>query len=317
MLRRRKPQRGILLLIVLSLLVLFVLIGITFIVVAGQYTKSAKAYSRHELKGDAPSKELDGALMQLLRGTNDPNQMMWRHNVLRDLYGHDGFDGMVVNSANNGPRGQQFLAVVFRDLVGRARQSNHYYAGSVFTLLDGQGEGHSTRILRYQAPTLVNGALQGSFILEAFDDLPHGFLPVQKTRFAVNGKPFNGTGDGFNPDSGKLDGRTVFPPPDPLQFETALLPLAPTPDLLTNPLAAAYGDSDESWDAADYQNLFLARIPSVMPLSGVAQKSDPLIPSFHRPYLINYWMHRLPNEGRDWRDTPAVRRSVVCAADAR
>ena len=193
--RRRKPHRGVLLLIVLSLLVLFVLIGVTFIVVAGQYTKAAKAYSRHELKGDPPAKELDGALMQLLRGSADPNDLMYRHNLLRDVYGVDGFEGIVLNTAYGGQNGQQFLAMQFGDVFGGARPTDHYYAGSVLTLLDGQGVGHSTRIVGYRAPTLVNGVRAGLLYLESFDELPPGFMPAPSTRFLVNGKPFNGSGD--------------------------------------------------------------------------------------------------------------------------
>ncbi len=175
---RRKRQRGVLLLIVLSLLVLFVLIGITFIVVAGQYTKAAKAYSRHELKGDPPAKELDGALMQLLRGTSDPHDLMYRHNLMRDVYGVDGFEGIVLNVAYGGQNGQQFLAMQFGDVFGGARPTDHYYAGSVLTLLDGQGTGQSTRIVGYRAPTLVNGTRAGLLYLQAFEDLPPGFTPA-------------------------------------------------------------------------------------------------------------------------------------------
>ena len=44
------------------------------------------------------------------------------------------------------------------------------------------------------------------------------------------------------------------------------------------------GGSDEGYDAVDYQNLFLALVkPS-------AAGSRDIIPSFHRPELINYWM---------------------------
>ena len=44
---------------------------------------------------------------------------------------------------------------------------------------------------------------------------------------------------------------------------------------------------DESWDAADFQNMFLAMVP--------AANQESIIPSFHRPALVNYWMNRVVN----------------------
>ena len=54
------------------------------------------------------------------------------------------------------------------------------------------------------------------------------------------------------------------------------------------------GGADETWDAADYQNMFLA-----FPSDG--------IPSFHRPALIEYWRKNFPDL---WKD-PRFRRLVV------
>ncbi len=292
---RRKPRRGVLLLIVLSLLVLFVLIGITFIVVATQYTKAAKAFARHELRGDPPRHELDEAVALLLRGSADYNNLLFRHNLLQDLYGSDGFEGVVLNVQYGGFQGQQFLKLIYADLSRTARASDHYYNGSVLTLVDGQGARHSTRILRYTKPAAVGTVRSGELIVEAFEDLPTGFVPAVATKIVVNGKAFNGTGDGFNLNTGKLDQKwngmaAIFQP------ETALMPFY-------QPVAWA-GDGDESWDAADYQNVFLARLPSQIPLTGVPAADDPLIPSFHRPFLLNHMMQRIQAVGGNWSDPP-------------
>jgi hypothetical protein len=290
---RRKPQRGILLLIVLSLLVLFILIGVTFIVVAGQYTKAAKAFARHDLKGDAPARELDEAALLLLRGSNNPGDLLYRHNLLNDLYGNDGFLGVItaIGPGSGGTPQQQFFEIAFADLSRTARPTDHFYAGGVLTLLDGEGVRHSARIISYTKPQLVGPNAVGTLIVEAFGNLRANFVPAVATKFLVNGKPFNGTGDGLNPNTGELDaGQSPYGP----QFETALMPFF-------EPMIAT-SESDESWDAADYQNVFLARIPSIMPPTGIASGDDPLLPSFHRPYLINYWMHRLNGMGMNWAD---------------
>jgi hypothetical protein len=301
--RRRKPQRGILLLIVLSLLVLFILIGITFIVVAGQYTRAAKAFARHDLRGDDPQRELDQAAELLLRGSTNPNDLLYRHSLLEDVYGNDGFTGTVtaVTPASQVPLpAATFWRVQFVDMSRTARATDNFYAGSVFTLLDGMGAGHSTRIVSYTKPTLVGSpAPTGVLIIKAFDDLPSGFSPEQTAKFLVNGKPFNGTGEGFGVDplTGRMDvirENLLGPGSDPVPF--ALMPFQRPPLPLGQP-NRPIGESDESWDAADYQNVFLARVPSGRPPSGVFPADDPLLPSFHRPYLINYWAQQLHAAG--------------------
>ncbi|MDA0659147.1 MAG: hypothetical protein O3C60_09910, partial [Planctomycetota bacterium] len=69
--RKRKQRRGILLLIVLSLLVLFVLVGMTFIVVTNQSYRAARDLGQVERVADPPEKLLDDAMAQLLRGSNN------------------------------------------------------------------------------------------------------------------------------------------------------------------------------------------------------------------------------------------------------
>ena len=53
------------------------------------------------------------------------------------------------------------------------------------------------------------------------------------------------------------------------------------------------GGMDESWDAPDYQNMFLAMVPPRAAenfMAGVAANYLPILPSFHRPELVNYWL---------------------------
>ena len=81
-----------------------------------------------------------------------------------------------------------------------------------------------------------------------------------------------------------------------------------TPDLehnagLSNRLIPTlFADADESWDAADFQNMHLASVPYYFtdmtpgsPTLGLTLPLDnrPVLPSFHRPDLVQYWMNRL------------------------
>ncbi len=52
------------------------------------------------------------------------------------------------------------------------------------------------------------------------------------------------------------------------------------------------GDTDEPWDACDFQNFLLAL--KQQPVTG-SSGSDDIIPSFHRPAVINYLVRHAPN----------------------
>ena len=120
---------------------------------------------------------------------------------------------------------------------------------------------------------------------------------MDQSRFVVNGRPFNGTGIGYNETSGNLDyvrrnyrtalvvnpSRGAFEDLDLRQF---------------NSFRSRRGAPDEGYDIPDMHNMFLATTPAA-PVSegsdsvlGSAEGSVP-IPSFHRPALINYWYHKL------------------------
>ena len=72
---RPDSRRGVLLLVVLSLLVLFAMIAVTFVLVAGKYS-ACRAAGKTELVGDDPQKQLDDAFGQVVRGTLDPNSSL-------------------------------------------------------------------------------------------------------------------------------------------------------------------------------------------------------------------------------------------------
>ncbi|GIW95962.1 MAG: hypothetical protein KatS3mg110_4003 [Pirellulaceae bacterium] len=98
--RNRIAQRsGVVLLVVLTLLALFLVIGTTFLLVAGSYRKAAQSQAREEWYSMPPQRLLDEAMYQLVRGTRDPNSALGYpigasgkyENLLADLYGYDGF----------------------------------------------------------------------------------------------------------------------------------------------------------------------------------------------------------------------------------
>src|SRR3954466_3999184 len=88
-LRRSRPRRrGIVLLMVVSLLALFVLLGATFTLVALQALNASKLELKQQQTGDPPDTEMDLVLGQILFDTQARTVLQY-HSLLRDLYGYD------------------------------------------------------------------------------------------------------------------------------------------------------------------------------------------------------------------------------------
>jgi hypothetical protein len=283
MLRRNSTpsskRRGVILLVVLSLIVLFTLIAVTYALVAGQYKLSAAATAKLQLVGDSPRKDLDIAAYMLIRDSATPSSFTG-HSLLRDLYGLDGVRG-VVTSAIAGANGQ-FIVMNYNTLGNWSQQSGHYN-GCVFTFVSGSQRGYSTRVAGYN-PTALQ--LQ----IETQDnDFSSVSLPAVGDEFLINGRPFNGTGFGYQPPLG-------VGLPGGLDATVAINNLG-TPPVSLLPHFAGYGSAtgvqtdvggaDESWDAVDNQNMHMAMVPAT------AMASNEIMPSFHRPDLIAYWTRQL------------------------
>ncbi len=90
----RSPRRGVLLLVVLSMLVLFMLIGTAFLMTSSQSRDAAKGSAKKNRLGNHATKELGRALLHVLRDTENPHSAVRTHSLLRDFYGTDGFQGV-------------------------------------------------------------------------------------------------------------------------------------------------------------------------------------------------------------------------------
>ncbi len=93
--KRRASREGVLLLVVLSMLVLFMLIGTAFLMSSSQQSKNAGNSAKLNSVGNPPTKDLDNALMQVLRDSDNEHSAIRYHSLLRDMYGADGFQGVV------------------------------------------------------------------------------------------------------------------------------------------------------------------------------------------------------------------------------
>jgi hypothetical protein len=326
--RRRSSRRGFVLLIVLSLLILSLVLVVTFFVVASQYRRAAVSSARKGQLGSPPRRQLNSALYQVLRDTRSRGSAVRFHSLLRDAYGEDGYRGrlaasqvlMQVNeqSPTAGtplPTGAsklsngQFIDLAI-DTSSQTLASTDgqpytmsalpgFYNGCVLTVISGRAAGRSTRIVG----SLPLGSVYILRILPFSTNLSGGDLwaALGDAVFLVNGRVFNGTGVGFRYHDAaqhtvkvaKLDGTTpVSTGGQTVDLSVALLPNHASRPVLAPQqpqaelLALLNGGSDESYDAADYQNMFLALVKPA------AQVSRDILPSFHRPELVNYWKHQ-------------------------
>ncbi|MBL9161874.1 MAG: hypothetical protein JNL18_03935 [Planctomycetaceae bacterium] len=376
----RRPRRGVLLLVVLSLLVLFLMVGTAFVITAKQSEKAAKSAMKATVRiaGEAAQADLlDEVLLQIVRDTNNPYSSLRFHSLLGDMYGNDGLKGVVVagssawagGMASNLTGGQMLefqvstAANTLRDLYGNTVDASgaplafsnldNAYNGQVLTFLSGIAKGRSTRIVGFLPPNtfrVMNVQLEDGTIITDPTLLSNAANP---TRVLINGRPFSGTGVGFNPWA--IDSNTAKVPKLSAQetltgglgpFPLALMPNAafqltgpatgsslvnitlpgtpppsatlPHRDYYFRPTTTAFfdyagrGGANEGYDAPDFQNMALAylpatqlietalpdvsvgTLPSALSLAGATGSSSMVIPSWHRPDLINYWANQSP-----------------------
>ncbi len=286
----RQQKRGVVLLVVVSILTLFLMIGVTYVLVAGNYNQASKAGLRAKTYGDEPEREIEEVMGQLLYGTPQagpfsPRSVISPHSLLADLYGSDGVIGTILPSSFiNSPNAGQ---VIYFQVNIPAQPIPNYYAGRVITFTDGPAAGLSSRVMAYYPGGLSGGGVPELMVETPESDLPIPVSPSPGTRFIINGAPFNGTGAGYDPNTQNLDSTLTLQSGTP--YPSALLPnIGNYPQPASNP--PALGGLDEPWDVPDYQNPFLAMVP---PQKMSQYDGVPLLPSFHRPDLVQYWINTL------------------------
>ena len=324
------PRSGILLLVVLSMLTLFLLIGTAFIVSANQYRKANKILAKVAEASNSSVDQvnlLEEVLNQIVRDTNNQNSSLRFHSLLRDMYGNDGLLAEIDVSGWAGGNvtitGGQMIEfrldiATLTDQFGILYSSNvptpkqlspisNAYNGLVLTFLEGPVRGQSTRIVGYipavrdNVGNITTPALfrvmaprkaDGSNLVAA------DFTKLIAKRILINGRPFNGTGVGYDPTNtatGTAKLSTTELVAGLLNPALALVPNAAffdyeqvntngpgtfaayfgktnaqwtalTPQeqqrLINSMGLTGLGGSDESYDAVDFQNMVLALMPT-------------------------------------------------------
>ncbi len=113
----KQKRRGVTLIFVISLIVLFILLGTTFAIVSSNHLSSSRKNALREVYGDPPARSLEKVLHDLIRDTNNVNSPFRLHSLGTDKYGFGGFRASVgtVNtiekSTNPGVASSAFLQI--------------------------------------------------------------------------------------------------------------------------------------------------------------------------------------------------------------
>lgn len=285
----RRNRRGITLLFVLSLIVLFLLMGTSFMLIANQFRRSAVVTGNIKVRRDDARSLVSRAFYDVYRGVSldDTTSPLRGHSILEDMYGY-GLLGNV-DVLNQVPGTQQIYRLTLQPNVRRTLDNSpvtlstadHQYAGHLITFTSGESVGTTCQVLAY------DGANQAFFLRPTWRDnselAPFLLRAVTGDSIVMNGRPFVGFGaGGFNPGAAAN--------------EPALGPQALLPNrigesrtqfrdnyLRQAALGSSQGNYDyrsvnEDYDAPDYQNMFLAGWDA----------NGAFIPSFFRQSLHTY-----------------------------
>jgi hypothetical protein len=285
----RRERRGVLLLVVLSMLTLFMLLGVTYLVLAARTRATSRAFLKLEDDFTANAIKvkplLREAALQLIRGTANSRSAIRFHDLLGDKYAASDratiqaaalvATGDVVNAI--GPSGQ-----LLRLHVGSG--ADPAWTGCVLTFLDGPSGVKLTSARIAEAATLTVGGTPYGFIwVPRPAGLVGATVPAMQAELAqlagkqvlINSRDFagigftraavvTGAGNTLLNDGGLAPNRS-------LSFSTNFDSAA-----ITN--AGLDGNSpNEDYDAPDEQNMALAR-------------ADQTVQSFVRPWLFDAWL---------------------------
>lgn len=297
-----KNRSGITLLFVISMIVLFLLMGASFVLMSTQFRRSTDNRARIQTRRDDARTLVSRAFYDLFRGPTLDNRFspLRGHSILADQYGY-GKTSVVSNAVTMGNTDGQFLSVeldsdagtpgdqyfqIIDQTVLTFSDQEGEYDGLILTFTDGPAVGISTRIVAYLVnldPATGNVLSRQFMFMPPWNDQQDAFATpadLVGSNVVINERPFSGSG------AGQYDGTAAID-------VAALSTHANTPNrvnnsvnqLLSQYLAFSDGTPNplstcENYDALDEQNMFLAAIGDIDATGAVD-----VIPSFYRSDL--------------------------------
>jgi len=185
--RTSARRRGVIMLVVLSLLVLFLLVGVTFVIVANQYKKSSDAYAKQPVAAPLPEKDLFQALMHVVRGST--TGALASGDLLEDMYGTHYLEARVNSAGATTDAGGAVMELKYSVLSNNLPDDLYFkYSGNIVTMLDGPAAGLSTRCFCWLGERdeirILPFKREDGAVVSASD--------LAGYRFLVSGRPFSG-----------------------------------------------------------------------------------------------------------------------------
>ena len=215
MAKNTKNRSGVTLLFVISMIVLFLLMGSSFVIMSSQFRRSSEDSARVATTRDDARTLVNRAFRDLFRGPslNDVFSPLRGHSILGDQYGY-GMRSRVAGGAVlaggqlfelvldfvPGGNREQFQDVLTNAIVDFSLQGGTY-DGQVLTFTSGPAEGISTRIVNYQVALSGGGNVTGTrFVVMPLRGDLGNVANLNGSEVLINGRPFVGSGAGtFNP----------------------------------------------------------------------------------------------------------------------
>ncbi|MFT5302383.1 MAG: hypothetical protein ACI814_003198 [Mariniblastus sp.] len=298
------PRRGITLVFVVSVIVLFLLMGTAFVIISNDYYRSARKRSPKHIYPSDHKALLEQAFYDLARGpalTNTQSPLRG-HSLLADMYGYGVTATVRTATADSS---EHFIRLTLnsdgKSILDGASFAPPPVSGSLSGLLmgvvSGPARGMTARIVDHQ----VSGATHTYILLPSRLDSGFGVgsaAALVGSRIVINGRAFAGSGAGtFNPSNprdaaalsllalrpnrvgrtlGQMIGRTGT---------GGYLSAYNGTRFVANPFAP-----NECYDTFDFQNMFLA---------GIRPDGTLEAASFHRAGLVG--TSGTPPTGSDFR----------------
>ncbi|MCM2371757.1 hypothetical protein [Aporhodopirellula aestuarii] len=295
---RKQSPRGIILLVVLSSLTFFSVLIAAYLVFSNQSRESSFAISVRNVHQPDVNGIIDEALMKLIRGTSNSDDPFFGEDLLSDFYGRRDARELTMAQAGVALGTSGFARFDVTDTLSAT--VDDLLSGRVVTFRSGASSSGGTahplvhRSFRVLRSVYDTGTTQHRIILDVGDDVDPTEVPAG-TKIWVNGVPRNAAGVGYQASTKKIDLNAT--PQTSLGGLT--LPIALQPNHLKQEISKLPGsdtqsDFDEGYDAADFNNWFLAHNSTIWNDAnndGVRDASEVtthVIPSFHRPSVINY-----------------------------
>lgn len=287
----RKQRQGAVLLVVLSMLFMFTIMVLTYVMVTSRYRQASKMYVQAEQRNEDPEIFANRSLLQMIRGSRDDHSPLFGQDFLGDVYGDDGvafriMSAWIPNAADvripsQPPQGQGHLLLlgIRRENAAGNLVPGYFknkaemdFGGRVVTIEgDSEFSEASSRTLRFTKVFDGQGAVgtdnlgaQAYVVVRMFD------VPTSVEQERV--KSVLKTGESYDPNA---PGTTGYFAGHFLWMNGAAF--ADTSDPSGNPI-------NEPYDAADERNMLLSHR---FDLTGR------IIPSMHRPALISYEFNKL------------------------